>query len=190
MVNASSLRNPDLPERTSDRAPRVQFIHGLEGSPNGAKARQLGEAFDARTPDMDTTDFEASIATQSRALEHFRPDVLVGSSFGGAVAVSLLARGAWRGPTLLLAQAARSYDPGARLPPGVTVWLVHGTRDSVIPPEQSRSLAATGDPGRVRLIEVDDDHPLHESVQRGDLIRWVHAIHRFERTLEQIPRPD
>ena len=159
-----------------DRALRVQFIHGLEGSPQGAKARRLAAHFDAHTPAMDTSDFEASVATQAAALETFAPEVLVGSSFGGAVAVALLERGLWRGPTLLLAQAAVHYDPNARLPQDVTVWLVHGLRDTLLDVEDSRRLAATGSPDRVRLIEVDDDHPLHDSVARGDLVDWVRGI--------------
>ncbi len=166
---------------------RVQFVHGLEGSPRGAKARRLAEAFDAWTPAMDTSDFEASVSVQAEALADLRPDVLVGSSFGGAVAVALLARGLWRGPTLLLAQAALHYDPQTRLPADVTVWLVHGTRDSLIDPEQSRRLAATGSPGRVRLIEVDDDHPLHDSVARGDLLTWVRDVVAFDRAARGEP---
>ena len=41
---------------------RVQFIHGLEGSPQGAKARFLAEHFEAITPAMDTSDFAACVA--------------------------------------------------------------------------------------------------------------------------------
>ena len=125
---------------------------------------------------MDTANFQASIAAQQRALATFRPDVLVGSSFGGAVAVALLERGNWRGPTLLLAQAALRRRPNARLPEGVAVWIVHGSRDDLIDPEDSRQLARTGSPGLVRLIEVDDDHPLHATVRSGRLIDWVREL--------------
>lgn len=157
---------------------RVQFIHGLEGSPRGRKARVLAESFETRTPEMDTSDFEACVETQARVRTELHPDVIVGSSFGGAVAVALLQRGVWSGPTLLLAPAAFRYDPDARLPESVPVWIVHGRQDDVIDPEESRRLARTGSPDRVRLIEVEDDHALSRSVASGRLVEWVEALGR------------
>ena len=155
---------------------RVQFIHGLESSPQGVKAQLLASHFDARTPVMDTRDFAASVDVQAAALREFDPHVLVGSSYGGAIAVALLQRGEWRGPTLLLAQAALRRDQPAWLPEDVTVWLVHGARDDIIDPEDSRVLARSGSPGRVRLIEIDDVHALHTSVEDGRLVAWVMAL--------------
>jgi pimeloyl-ACP methyl ester carboxylesterase len=155
---------------------RVQFIHGLEGSPQGAKARLFARHFTALTPAMDTTNFEGCVALQRRALVSFAPDVLVGSSFGGAVALALLQRGLWRGPTLLLAQAALRLGLPARLPADVPVWLVHGTGDGLIDVEDSRRLAASGAPGWVRLIEVADDHSLRRMVETGELVSVVRAL--------------
>lgn len=155
---------------------RVQFIHGLEGSPQGTKARLLAEHFDCLTPAMDTSDFEDCVKVQAQAIGRFQPDVLVGSSFGGAVAVELIRRGLWSGRTLLLAQAALKRNPTVCLPEHVTVWLVHGTQDTIVDPEESRRLARTGSPERVRLIEVDDDHPLHASVGDGRLVAWVREL--------------
>jgi hypothetical protein len=157
-------------------SPRVQFIHGLESSPQSTKARTLAEQFEALTPGMQTDDYEGCVAQQKRALEEFQPDVIVGSSFGGAVAVTLLQRDHWRGPTLLLAQAALRRGQVCELPENVLVWLVHGTRDEIIDPGDSRRLADCGSPDLVRLIEVDDDHVLRESVLDGSLVRWVREI--------------
>ena len=152
---------------------RVQVIHGLESNPQGAKARFLAAHFDATAPAMDTRDLEGAIAAQAEALRAFRPDVLVGSSFGGAVAVALLDRGLWRGPTVLLAPAAARLDVPNRLPDGVTVTVAHGVRDEIIPLEDSRALVAGRDPSRVRLIEVDDGHRLQSLVDTGALAALV-----------------
>ena len=122
---------------------------------------------------MNTKDFEGCVQLQARTLLDFRPHVLVGSSFGGAVVVELLRRELWKGPTLLLAQAALRYDGNARLPPGVPVVLVHGTGDQVVPVEDSRVLARTGTEGLVRLIEVDDAHELRDLVQSERLLQLV-----------------
>lgn len=155
---------------------RVQFIHGLESSPQSTKAQILGEQFETLTPAMQTDDFAGCVAQQQVALEEFRPDVIVGSSFGGAVAVALLQRGFWRGPTLLLAQAALRTDLACELPEDVRIWLVHGLRDEIVDPEDSRRLAQCGTPELVRLIEVDDDHVLRASVLGGLLVEWVRGI--------------
>lgn len=151
-------------------------MHGLESSPQGNKARYLARHFEARTPAMDTGDFQACYEQQAREVAAFQPDVVVGSSFGGALAVLLLVRGAWAGPTLLLAQASARFDTTLSLPEGVPVLLVHGTRDDVIDIEGSRRLARTGTPGLVRLVEVDDGHRLDSLVEAdrlADLVREV-----------------
>jgi hypothetical protein len=152
---------------------RVQFAHGLESSPQGSKAKLLAQHFEACTPSMDTRDFESCVGVHAGTLARFLPDLLIGSSFGGAVAVALLERGLWRGPTLLLAQAALHYNPRARLPKGVRVTLVHARQDDVVPVAQSVALAATGETGLVELIECDDDHALSRLVESGELVALV-----------------
>jgi dienelactone hydrolase len=155
---------------TDTAALRVLFAHGLESSPQGSKARLFAAHFTALTPAMNTRDFESCVAVHAQAVADFRPDVVVGSSFGGAVVVALLMRGLWRGPTLLLAQAAYHYDPNARLPEGVPVTLVHAVQDDVVAVSESRRLASTGTPACTRLIERDDDHALSLLVESGELV--------------------
>lgn len=159
-----------------DTSIRVQFVHGLEGSPQGNKARLLDSAFSASTPAMDTADFEGCVRLQAAEIERFAPHVVIGSSFGGAVVLALLQRGQWSGPTLLLAQAGLRYGLPPQLPDGVPVWIVHGQRDEVVDPADSRRLAASGDPRSVRLLELDDDHSLHAATASGALLDWVRAL--------------
>lgn len=155
---------------------RVLFMHGLESSPQGNKALYLARHFEAHTPAMDTGDFQACLAQQTAAIAEFRPDVVIGSSFGGALAVLMLVRGAWTGPTLLLAQASARFDPTLELPADVPVLLVHGTRDDVIDIEGSRRLARTGTPERVRLVEVDDGHRLESLLATDRLAELVREV--------------
>lgn len=51
---------------------------------------------------------------QAAAIQQFRPDVLVASSFGGGIAVHLLSKNIWKGPTLLLAPAQYVSWPRSR----------------------------------------------------------------------------
>jgi len=159
-------------------SPRVLFIHGQESGPQGTKARLLAEHFDALTPAMDTQDFEGCVRQIGSAIAEFQPEVVVGSSFGGAVAVALLQRGLWHGPTLLLAQAAAELGVALRLPEDALVWIVHGTRDELVPIASSLVLARSGSPERVRLLEVNDDHRLSATVASGRLVALVRGLAR------------
>lgn len=124
---------------------------------------------------------ERSVEVQRRHLESTKPDVVLGSSFGGAVSLELLRRGLWRGPTVLLCPAhervtERGWQhrhPGlAGVPDEVvaTVLVVHGTSDETVPIEHSRRLVAGT---RARLITVDDDHRLTRSATAENLAAWV-----------------
>jgi len=155
---------------------RVLFVHGQESGPQGTKARLLAEHFETLTPQMDTSDFGRCVRQIAAAIESFQPDVVVGSSYGGAVAVALLQRGAWRGPTLLLAPAPVQLGVEPRLPADVPVWIVHGTRDDVVPIASSLTLARSGSPEQVRLFEVHDDHRLSATVASGRLVSLVRAL--------------
>jgi hypothetical protein len=96
--------------------------------------------------------------------------VLVGSSYGGAIAVELPQRRLAR-PTLLLAQAAlrrgqrRAADRRDDLP-------VHGTRDAIIDVEDSRARG----PGRLTACarSKSDVHARTARSKTG-LIAWVRA---------------
>ena len=137
--------------------------------------------------------FEACVEVQRQALLALQasaapPGVLVGSSWGGAVAAALLANGDWSGPCVLMCPALhlRERRAGessswphltsvaisaglAALPAAAKAQclLVHGTADETVPIEDSRSLAAaTG----IRLLEVEGaDHGLGAYTASGGL---------------------
>jgi len=119
--------------------------------------------------------FQKSVQVQQEALRKHAIDVVLGSSYGGAVALELLRLGAWSGPMVLLCPAHQLVAKRIRRPlQPITlrrdVCVVHGTQDETVPLAHSRSLvhgsAAT-------LIEVDDDHRLSKIATPTQLAQWV-----------------
>lgn len=176
-----SSRPPADPTVTWDRPLRVQFVHGLESGPGAAKAMYLDKRFDTITKQMDASDFEGSVLVQAEEIAAQEPDVLVGSSFGGAVVLALLQRGLFLGPSLLLAPAWRKFGVEGRIPPGLRVLVVHGTRDEVVPIEDSRALARTGNGKSVALVEVDDEHRLASLLEGDELAMMVRRTFTLRR---------
>mgnify|MGYP002632823077 CR=1 FL=1 len=150
---------------------RVLFLHGREGSPQGKKGTWLRKHYDVVAPVLDTSSIQAAMEEALAALRS-EPDVVVGSSFGGAVLLELLHVGAWAGPCVFLAGAGPKLTGHRTLPPGGRAVLVHGLQDDVVPPEDSRALAASRAED-VRLVEVDDDHRLGGILRSGVLRRAI-----------------
>ncbi|HEY1087070.1 MAG TPA: hypothetical protein VGE37_05220, partial [Archangium sp.] len=119
-----------------------------------------------------------SLEVQTRLLEKHRVDVVVGSSFGGAIGVELLARGAWKGPTVLLCPAhrliaERTWTTAPSLPAeSGHVLVVHARQDETVPIDHSRWLVRNTP---AKLIEVDDDHRLTASATAENLKQWIEA---------------
>ncbi len=119
--------------------------------------------------------FQKSVAVQERALQQHAIDVVLGSSYGGAVALELLHRGVWNGPTVLLCPAHQlvAKRSGRALPStslGSHVCVVHGNRDETVPISDSRALVQGA---AATLIEVDDDHRLSKSATPEHLAQWI-----------------
>lgn len=121
-----------------------------------------------------------SVEVQRALLARGPVDVVVGSSFGGAVSLELLRGGAWTGPTVLLCPAhvliahrARRPAPSLRaLSPAQAqqVVVVHGRADQVVPLAHSEALVAGT---AARLIIVDDDHRLTATATATSLAAWI-----------------
>ncbi len=125
--------------------------------------------------------FRRSVAVQLATLAAHPVDAVVGSSFGGGVALDLLLERAWSGPTVLLCPAHRLIAERARreAPPGLAslpgdvsarVVVVHGRGDEIVPLDHSEALVAGS---RARLVVVDDDHRLSASATPENLAEWI-----------------
>eukprot|EP01006_Ploeotia_vitrea_P026354 TRINITY_DN59341_c0_g1_i1.p1 TRINITY_DN59341_c0_g1~~TRINITY_DN59341_c0_g1_i1.p1 ORF type:complete len:206 (+),score=27.04 TRINITY_DN59341_c0_g1_i1:177-794(+) len=121
-----------------------------------------------------------SLKAQKVALTTFKPDVVVGSSWGGGVVLHLLDQGLWNGPTVLVAPAHRlmarrmGEQRQLRLIGRNGVVVVHGTHDATVPIQHSKDLISSAD-GDVAttFIEVDDQHPVNVSGTPQAWADWI-----------------
>ncbi|MBP9085811.1 MAG: hypothetical protein KBG15_06815 [Kofleriaceae bacterium] len=124
---------------------------------------------------------QRSVAVQQQALATHQIDVVVGSSFGGAVGLALLQHNLWSGPTVLLcpahrlvAQRALAAQPAelAALPPELAahVVVVHGRQDDIVPVAHSQALVASS---AGTLVLVDDDHRLTATATEANFKAWI-----------------
>lgn len=124
---------------------------------------------------------QRSVAVQQQALATHQIDVVVGSSFGGAVGLALLQHNLWSGPTVLLCPAHQLVAQRARLPvpPGLAtlpalisahVVVVHGRQDDIVPIAHSQTLVAGSSS---TFVIVDDDHRLTATATEANFKAWI-----------------
>jgi hypothetical protein len=136
---------------------KILFCHGLEGSPTGRKATALRDAgHEVVAPLLPKDDFEQATRLVWRALREHRPDVLVGSSRGGAVAMR--ASSTSSAPLVLVAPAWRRFgvEPVVR----ADTRVLHGIKDDVVPLADSIELEQRNGLPQENLVPVNDDHRL------------------------------
>lgn len=150
---------------------RLIYLHGLESDSNSGKARQFREWF----PGMLTPDFKGSFEERMTQLEPILAAkqgwTIIGSSFGGLMGTVYTCKHPTRVRKLVLLAPALLRDPfGSFLdlePVSVPTILIHGTLDTVVPPEPVREVAQKLFTNLTCHI-VEDDHRLHKTAQEMD----------------------
>ena len=140
------------------------FLHGLESSSLGFKARYFADHF----PEMVIPDFSGDLADRLAALEYVcqgRGDelLLVGSSFGGLMATCFAVQNPHRVKKIILLAPALNFADYA--PPqeklSVKTLLFIGDHDTVTPPDKVIPLAQATF-SNLHISRHDDDHMLHK----------------------------
>jgi pimeloyl-ACP methyl ester carboxylesterase len=155
---------------------KLCFLHGLDSSPQGTKASFL-RAYDPRCwiPNL-----PPDINERLKVLEHGlrEPMLIVGSSLGGLTALMYaMSHPEMVHGLVLLAPAVgikieglftaehKGIISSVYIPQGIPTKLIVGLRDEVIPLDSIRAMIERSpDPGNIQLLEVDDDHDLHQSL--------------------------
>jgi len=139
------------------------FLHGLssDGGRKSAFLRSLG--YDVLTPRLPDWSFRSAMRTARNTCDEFEPDVIVGSSRGGAVAMALARSDV---PLVLLAPAWRwcGLPPRVSTPQAV---VIHSPSDRWVRFDNSVELCRRNP--KVRLIAAGDGHRLNDTAARAAL---------------------
>jgi alpha-beta hydrolase superfamily lysophospholipase len=150
---------------------RILFLTGWRGQRGGAKPTFLARhGHNVAEPKPSDDDFEEAIRLAQAAFDRHRPEVVVGLSRGGAVAMNLAlgeARLVLMCPGWKRWGAARSVKPG-------TV-ILHAPLDDVVPFAHSEELLRNSDLPLSALIEVGTDHWLNDPDSLAKLLQVCEA---------------
>lgn len=149
---------------------RLIFIHGLEGTSQGEKARLLRSIF----PAILTPDFSGSLDVRLESLRSILGDEkgwrIIGSSFGGLMAAIFACERPAQVEQLILLAPALLWPDFAASPPApvdMPAIIYHGTQDRIIPLQPTKELAYK----IFRNLDfrtVHDDHGLYKTVHAID----------------------
>lgn len=135
---------------------KILFLHGWHSVVGGVKPTFLKNAgHEVINPALDDDDFDAAVRTAQSEYDLHQPDVIVGSSRGGAVAMNIDSKDT---PLVLLCPAWKKWGTVKTIKPNSVI--LHSRQDDVIPFADSEELVANSGLPPETLIEVGNDHRL------------------------------
>jgi hypothetical protein len=135
---------------------KILFLHGWFSVPGGLKPSFLARHGHAvANPALSDDDFALALATAQAVYDRHAPDVIVGSSRGGALAMNVESGST---PLVLLCPAWKRWGTVKILEPGSVI--LHSEADDVVPIADSRALVRDSGLPESTLIVVGNDHRL------------------------------
>jgi len=135
---------------------KILFLHGWHSVPGGVKPTFLKNAgHEVINPALDDDDFDLAVRTAQAEYDQHKPDVVVGSSRGGAVAMNIESV---KTPLVLLCPAWKNWGTVTKLK--MNSVILHSKQDEVVPFAESEELITNSGLPTTALIEVGTDHRL------------------------------
>ena len=133
---------------------RVLYLNGL-GTPRGGVLPTILRVHGHTViePDLPDGSFPGSVTIAQRVFNRHQPDLVVGWSRGGAVAMSIDIGSAF---LLLVAPAWKNWGTVATV--NSNVQIVHSARDRLVPIDDSRELLRNSELSDDLLIAAGEDH--------------------------------
>jgi hypothetical protein len=157
---------------------KILFLHGRGSVPGGVKPTYLAQhGHEVVNPALHDDDFDEAVRNAQVEYDRHRPDVIVGSSRGGAVAMSLQSGST---PLVLLCPAWKRWGTATTVKPGTVI--LHSEADDVIPLADSRELVRASGLPESALIVVGTDHRLADPEPLAAMLEAVERAVLQEKT--------
>jgi len=154
----------------------ILFLHGWHSTPGGTKPTFLAQhghtVINPRLPDED---FEEAVRIAQSEFDKHEPQVVVGSSRGGAVAMNINSGNA---KLVLLCPGWKTWGNARTVKPGTVI--LHSRADDVVPFAHSEELVKNSGLPASALIEVGSDHRLADP---DSLVKMLEACENSDNAI-------
>jgi hypothetical protein len=145
----------------------ILFLHGFRSVPGGVKPGWLIQhGHSVLNPALGDDDFLHSLQIAQAEFDRHQPEVVVGSSRGGALAMNLRSGNA---RLVLLCPAWRWFGVADTTKPASLI--LHSRHDEVVPFVNSEELIRRSNLSSTALIEVGHDHRLADPESLNAMLR-------------------
>jgi hypothetical protein len=157
-------------------------LHGWRSIPGVKPTYLVQHGHTVLNPALPDDDFDAALAIAQTEFDKHQPDVIVGSSRGGALAMNLDPGDT---PLVLLCPAWKNYGTAKTIRPNTKV--LHSRTDEVIPFADSEELLRNSGQPAYTLVETGNDHRLADPVSLEKMLRACKSLVESPVTIPRSP---
>ena len=162
----------------------ILFLHGWHSTPGGLKPTYLKDhGHTVLNPALPDDDFELAVSIAQSVYNRHQPDVVVGSSRGGAVAMNIDSKDT---PLVLLCPAWKTWGTATTVKPNTTI--LHSRTDETVPFADSEELVANSGLDSGALIEVGTEHRLADEESLGKMLCAIEEAIRKKEFVDHLER--
>ena len=150
---------------------KLLFLHGWQSTPGGVKPTYLKDhGHEVLNPALPDDDFDEAVRIAQAEYDCHHPDVLVGSSRGGAVAMNVEIDV----PLVLLCPAWKRWGTATTVKPGTII--LHSQADDVVPFADSQELLRNSSLPESAPVVFGHEHRLADPESLAKMLEAVEAV--------------
>lgn len=154
---------------------KILFLHGWHSTPGGVKPTNLARhGHEVLNPALPDDDFDAAVHIAQAEFDQGRPDVVVGSSRGGAVAMNI---DSGETPLVLLCPAWKRWGTATTVKPNTVI--LHSRADETVPFADSEVVVRNSRLPLGLLIEVGTEHRLADDESLAKMLEVIEGLNQF-----------